>query len=95
MIQDALTGSRKKLFGTIEADIPIQLVVWKSLAIDFRFQETDSIPTELLFPLKSEVISLTKVHPTVPAGCKGIISGINRNPLESEHYMPVIVICFD
>merc|ERR1719491_1180299 len=39
MKTSASNGSKKKVFGTIEADVPLQMVLWQSPAPDPRFAE--------------------------------------------------------
>ena len=39
MRRDPTTGVRTKIYGTDEADVPIQMVLWTPPAVDLRFQE--------------------------------------------------------
>lgn len=65
------TGATKKVYGTSEARVPIQLALWKPPVIDTRYLETEGLPVEKLFPYQSTVISL--VGPLI--GCSGIVVG--------------------
>eukprot|EP01035_Chromulina_nebulosa_P019603 gene19603-25508_t len=56
---DYKTGARKKVFGKIEADIPIQLALWEPICDDPRFVETDELPIHKLMPIDSEVIAIS------------------------------------
>lgn len=52
-------GSSKKVFGTEEADVPLQMVLWQSPAPDPRFEERGPMTLKDRFPSQSQVI-LTK-----------------------------------
>lgn len=72
LIRNPKTGASTKLFAkTIEADIPLQMVLWQPPAIDTRFQETEAMSVEELFPLATEVIAVTSQL----IGCKGRVVG--------------------
>jgi 5'-3' exoribonuclease 1 len=55
---DVGTGARSKVFGTSEADIPLQLTGWTPLSVDLRFQETQELPIEVFMPYNCSVIGL-------------------------------------
>ena len=59
MRRDPITGASKKVYGTDEADVPIQLALWSAAAIDPRFQETQSLSVEKLLPHGCEVLGVT------------------------------------
>jgi hypothetical protein len=52
-------GSSKKVFGTEEADVPLQMVLWQSPAPDPRFEECGPLTLKDRFPSQSRVV-LTK-----------------------------------
>lgn len=72
MKTSAKDGSRKKVFGTEEADVPLQMVLWKSPAPDPRFEERGPMTLEDRFPAKSSVV-LTKGK---YLGCVGSVIGV-------------------
>ena len=39
MKRNPATGVRTKVYGTEEADVPIQMALWVPPAVDHRFQE--------------------------------------------------------
>ena len=58
MRRDILTGARKKVFGSTEADVPIQLVSLVQPAVaDKRFEETEELPVEELLPYGTAIIA--------------------------------------
>jgi 5''-3'' exonuclease len=65
-------GSKKKMFGTEEADVPLQMVLWKSPAPDPRFEERGPMTLKDRFPAKSTVV-LTKGK---YLGCVGSVIGV-------------------
>jgi hypothetical protein len=71
MKTSATNGSKKKVFGTIEADVPLQMVLWQSPAPDPRFEERGPMTLKDRFPAKSTVI-LTKGK---YRGCVGTVVG--------------------
>lgn len=71
MRRDPSTGATKKVFGTTEADIPLQLVLWKPPVVDTRFQETAELPVHQLFPHGCEVVAVTGQL----IGCMGTVIG--------------------
>lgn len=64
-----MTGSTHKVFGSTEADVPIQLALWEAPVEDLRFVETGSVPIEKFMPLGSEVVPIVGKF----LGRKGII----------------------
>jgi 5'-3' exoribonuclease 1 len=66
-----INGSKKKVFGTEEADVPLQMVLWQSPAPDPRFEEHGPLTLKDLFPENSEVV-LTKGK---YRGCTGKVVG--------------------
>lgn len=72
MKTSAKDGSKKKVFGTEEADVPLQMVLWKSPAPDPRFEERGPITLQDRFPAKSAVV-LTKGK---YLGCVGSVVGV-------------------
>jgi 5'-3' exoribonuclease 1 len=72
MKTSAKDGSKKKVFGTEEADVPLQMVLWKSPAPDPRFEERGPITLQDRFPAKSTVV-LTKGK---YLGCVGSVVGV-------------------
>lgn len=62
-------GSTKKVFGSEEADVPLQLALWKAPAPDPRFQEKGPVSVYDRFPADSRVV-LTKGK---YRGCKGTV----------------------
>ena len=71
MRRDPSTGATKKVFGTTEADIPLQMVLWKPPVVDTRFQETAELPVHQLFPIGCEVVAVTGQL----IGCMGTVIG--------------------
>jgi len=64
-------GSTKKVFGIVEADVPLQMVLWQSPAPDPRFEEHGAMTLTDRFPAKSSVV-LTKGK---YLGCIGTVVG--------------------
>ena len=62
-------GSTKKVFGTEEADVPLQLALWQAPAPDPRFAEKGPISVGDRFPPDSRVV-LTKGK---YRGCRGTV----------------------
>jgi 5'-3' exoribonuclease 1 len=71
MRKNPANGSTKKVFGTEEADVPLQLALWKAPAPDPRFIERGPISVFDRFPGDSNVV-LTKGK---YRGCKGVVVG--------------------
>ena len=71
MKTSTINGSKKKIFGTVEADVPLQMVLWQSPAPDPRFEERGAMTLKDLFPAKSSAI-LTKGK---YRGCTGTVVG--------------------
>jgi len=65
-------GSTKKLFGTEEADVPLQLALWKAPAPDPRFVERGPLTLQDRFPPNANVV-LTKGK---YRGCQATVVGI-------------------
>jgi 5'-3' exoribonuclease 1 len=65
-------GSKKKLFGKEEAEVPLQLVLWQAPAPDPRFVERGAMTLQERFPADSNVV-LTKGK---YRGCLGSVVGI-------------------
>ena len=68
-----LDGSTTKVFGTEEADVPLQMALFASPAPDPRFQEEAPQTLENRFPVGKEVILLAGKY----KGCKGVVGGTN------------------
>lgn len=71
MKTSAVDGSSKKLFGREEADVPLQMALWKSPAPDPRFVERGPMTLKDRFPSKCRVV-LTKGK---YRGCLGTVLG--------------------
>lgn len=69
MKTSAQNGSSKKVFGTVEADVPLQMVLWQSPAPDPRFEESGPLTLKDRFPANSSVV-LTKGK---YRGCTGAV----------------------
>lgn len=54
--RDPLHGSTHKVFGSTEADVPIQVALLEAPVEDLRFAETGGLPIEKMMPIGSEVI---------------------------------------
>jgi 5'-3' exoribonuclease 1 len=65
-------GSTKKLFGKEEADVPLQLALWKAPAPDPRFEERGPMTLNDRFPEGCSVV-LTKGK---YRGCMGTVVGV-------------------
>lgn len=65
-------GSKKKMFGKEEADVPLQLALWQAPAPDPRFVERGPMTLRDRFPEKSQVV-LTKGK---YRGCTGTVVGV-------------------
>mmetsp|Transcript_17244 Transcript_17244/g.32639 ORF Transcript_17244/g.32639 Transcript_17244/m.32639 type:complete len:1546 (-) Transcript_17244:1165-5802(-) len=72
MKTSAKDGSKKKVFGTEEADVPLQMVLWNSPAPDPRFEERGPMTIKDRFPARSTVV-LTKGK---YLGCVGSVIGV-------------------
>ena len=59
MRRDPITGASKKVYGTDEADVPVQLALWSAASVDPRFQETQTLTVEKLLPYGCEVLGVT------------------------------------
>jgi 5'-3' exoribonuclease 1 len=68
-------GSTKKVFGSEEADVPLQVALWKAPAPDPRFQERGPRTISDRFPIRSCVV-LTKGK---YRGCKGVVVGVSED----------------
>mmetsp|Transcript_7356 Transcript_7356/g.11073 ORF Transcript_7356/g.11073 Transcript_7356/m.11073 type:complete len:1538 (+) Transcript_7356:75-4688(+) len=64
-------GSTKKVFGTIEADVPLQMVLWQSPAPDPRFEERGPMTLSDRFPANSTVVLSKGKY----LGCLGTVVG--------------------
>lgn len=62
-------GSTKKVFGTVEADVPLQMVLWQSPAPDPRFEERGAMTLKDRFPSESSVVLTKGKH----RGCVGTV----------------------
>jgi len=72
MKTSSVNGSRKKIFGTEEADVPLQMVLWKSPAPDPRFEERGPLTLKDRYPPRCNVI-LTKGK---YRGCSGTVLNV-------------------
>ncbi len=52
------TGATKKVFGTHEAEVPIQMAMWSVPTADPRFLEQGPVPVQERLPLGAEVVFL-------------------------------------
>lgn len=68
-------GSTKKIFGSEEADVPLQLALWQAPAPDPRFEERGPTSVQDRFPAESKVV-LTKGK---YRGCKAVVVGAVDN----------------
>eukprot|EP00934_Nitzschia_sp_Nitz4_P004528 Nitzschia sp. Nitz4//scaffold127_size64804//2701//7868//NITZ4_006172-RA/size64804-processed-gene-0.12-mRNA-1//1//CDS//3329534738//4518//frame0 len=71
MSKNAKTGETKKVYGKQEADVPLQLALWKNPAPDPRFDERGPMSLADRFPSGSKVV-LTKGK---YRGCLGKVVG--------------------
>eukprot|EP01038_Epipyxis_sp_PR26KG_P008199 gene8199-11090_t len=69
--RDPITGGTKKVFGKIEADIPIQQALWSPPVHDDRFEETEEMSIEKLYPVDTVVVAISGAL----LGCKGKVIG--------------------
>lgn len=67
-----VNGSSKKVFGTEEADVPLQMVLWQSPAPDPRFEERSPITLKDRFPTQSRVVLTKGKH----RGCIGSVLSV-------------------
>jgi 5'-3' exoribonuclease 1 len=65
-------GSKKKIFGQQEADVPLQLALWQSPAPDPRFQERGPMTLMDRFPADSKIVVTKGKY----RGCKGKVLAI-------------------
>ncbi len=72
MKSDPKTGALMKVFGTDEAAVPLQLIMWESICPDPRFEERGPIPLLELFVPDSLVLCLGGGE---HRGCQGVIKG--------------------
>ncbi len=70
MKSDSKTGALVKVFGTDEATVPLQLIMWESLNPDPRFEERGPVPLLELFVPGSLVLCLGSGE---YRGCQGIV----------------------
>ncbi|GMH92275.1 hypothetical protein TL16_g12296 [Triparma laevis f. inornata] len=68
-----LDGSTTKVFGTEEADVPLQMALFASPAPDPRFQEAPPQSLENRFPVGKDVVLLAGKY----KGCRGVVGGTN------------------
>jgi len=68
-------GATKKLFGTTEADIPLQLALWQAPAPDPRFIERGPMTLQDRYPVNSNVVLTKGKH----RGCTGVVVGVVDN----------------
>lgn len=73
------TGSTKKVFGTHEADVPIQLAMWSVPTADPRFIEQGPVPLLDRLPLGAEVVVLEEGK---LKGMTGKVVGYNKGGQE-------------
>ena len=71
MKRDTVSGANKKVYGTEEADVPIQMALWSPPVVDQRFLETDDVPVSTLYPHGCEVIGVSGRF----KGCLGVVVG--------------------
>lgn len=67
-----IDGSTKKIFGKEEAQVPLQMVLWKAPAPDPRFIERGPLKLQDRFPIDSNVLITKGKY----RGCKGTILGV-------------------
>jgi len=67
-----VNGSTKKLFGKEEADVPLQMALWKAPAPDPRFIERGPMTLTDRFPTGSKVLLTKGKH----RGCHGEVLGV-------------------
>lgn len=67
-----IDGSTKKLFGKEEADVPLQMALWKAPAQDLRFVERGPLTLKDRFPPNSRIILTKGKH----RGCTGSVIGV-------------------
>lgn len=72
MKTSAANGSKKKLFGTTEADVPLQMVLLQSPAPDPRFEERGPMTLKDRFPPKSTVVVTKGKY----RGCTGSVLSV-------------------
>lgn len=65
-------GATKKLFGTLEADVPLQLALWQAPAPDPRFIERGAMKLQDRFPVNCNVVLTKGKH----RGCRGKVVGV-------------------
>jgi 5'-3' exoribonuclease 1 len=91
--RDPSTGATKKIYAqSLEADIPIQLVLWQPLVKDERFAEMSELPLDELLPSGVSVVAVAGKL----IGCKGtvlrthsVISGLTkRRMVDAEFSLP-------
>lgn len=66
------TGATKKVFGTEEADVPIQLALWQAPVQDPRFVERGPVSLSDRFPTGRSVVLTKGAH----RGCRGVVVGV-------------------
>ena len=81
-----VNGSSKKIFGTKEADVPLQMVLWQSPAPDPRFEERGPITLKDRFPTQSGVVLTKGKH----RGCVGSVLSVvdEKVGVKVEVYSP-------
>lgn len=75
MKSNVKTGATKKVFGTEEADVPLQLCLWQAPAPDPRFVEHGPLTLADRFPPDSKIV-LTKGK---LRGCTGAVIGATND----------------
>lgn len=66
------TGATKKVFGSGEADVPMQLALWQAPVQDPRFIERGPVSLKDRFPVGRSVVLTKGVH----RGCTGVVVGV-------------------
>eukprot|EP00605_Chrysophyceae_sp_TOSAG23-4_P002224 GSChrysophyteH1.ASY1.ANO1.2467.1 assembled CDS len=80
MRKDPVSGALKKVFGTKESAVPLQLVLWKDPVPDSRFIEQEEQTVAQLFPLGSSVISTVGQF----RGMKGRVVGYRGGKVKGD-----------
>jgi len=75
MQRDSITGATKKVFGQVEAEVPIQLAMWSVPVADPRFIEQGPVSLKDRMPLDAEVVFIDGEY----KGQVGVIKGYSAD----------------
>jgi 5'-3' exoribonuclease 1 len=90
MRRDPKLGSTHKVFGTTEADLPIQMALWEPPVEDQRFIETPAVSVESFMPVGSIVLPTQGKYAGVKGVMKSHLKGVRGSTDEAEVEFAVV-----